>query len=201
MQSLNFLQFCAGSVLTMAVSLASAAGPANTPAAPIQAGFGQRVSEADLSKWNIDIVTKDGTGLPAGGGTVSQGKEVYDTKCVACHGDQAAGGAMFGTMVGGIGSFSTDKRVLTPGSMYPYAPVLFDYVRRAMPLLQPQSLTNDEVYAVTGYILHLNGLVAADAVVTAASLRSLKMPNRNGFIADDRPDTKASRCMRNCQPF
>lgn len=163
--------------------------------------FGQRLSEADLAKWNIDVLTKDGTGLPTGSGTVAQGKEVYDTKCAACHGDKAAGGPMFGSMVGGIGSFQTNTRVLTPGSMYPYAPVLFDYVRRAMPLLQPQSLTNDEVYAVTGYILHLNGLMSADAVVSADSLRSVKMPNRDGFIKDDRPDTKASRCMRNCKPL
>lgn len=201
MQSLSFLQLCAGGLFTLAVSLTSAAEPAKMAAVSAKAGFGQHVTEADLSKWNIDIVTKDGSGLPAGSGTVSQGKEVYDAKCAACHGDQATGGPMFGTMVGGIGSFKTNTRVLTPGSMYPYAPVLFDYVRRAMPLLQPQSLSNDEVYAVTGYILHLNGLMAADAISTAASLKSVKMPNRDGFITDDRPDTKATRCMRNCQPF
>ena len=105
---------------------------------------------------------------------------------------------MFGTMVGGIGSFKTNTRLLTPGSMYPYAPALFDYIRRAMPLLQPQSLSNDEVYGVTGYILHLNGLLPAEAVVDAKMLTDLKMPNRDGFIVDDRPDTKPARCMKNC---
>ena len=140
-------------------------------------------------------------GLPAGAGTVSQGKEVYAAKCAVCHGDNAAGGPMFGSMVGGIGSFKTNTRVLTPGSMYPYAPILFDYVRRAMPLTQPQSLTNDEVYAVSGYILHLNGLLPATATVNAQTLASLRMPNRDGFIVDDRPDTKAQRCMSNCRPL
>jgi cytochrome c len=104
-------------------------------------------------------------------------------------------------MVGGIGSFKTNQRVLTPGSMYPYAPVLFDYVRRAMPMNAPQSLSNDEAYAVTGYILQLNGLVAADAVMTAASLTAVQMPNRNGFMVDDRPDTAATRCMSQCTPI
>lgn len=160
--------------------------------------YGQRITEADLAHWNIDIRGKDGAGLPSGSGTVAQGKDVYDTKCASCHGDKAAGGAMFGTMVGGIGSFTTNTRVLTPGSMYPYAPALFDYVRRAMPLLQPQSLSNEEVYGVTGYILHLNGLVPADAVVNAKLLSELRMPNRDGFIVDDRPDVKANRCMKNC---
>ncbi|MET4575464.1 c-type cytochrome [Ottowia thiooxydans] len=164
----------------------------------VKPAYGQHITEADLAHWNIDIRTKDGAGLPPGSGTIEQGKNVYESKCASCHGEKAAGGAMFGTMVGGIGSFTTNTRVLTPGSMYPYAPALFDYVRRAMPLLQPQSLSNEEVYGVTGYILHLNGLLPADAVVDAKLLSELKMPNRNGFIIDDRPDVKATRCMKNC---
>lgn len=201
MQSPDFLRACALAALIFVVNTSAAAAPETPGSASPKFAFGQLLSEADLAKWNIDVLTQDGTGLPTGSGTIAQGKEVYDTKCAACHGDKAAGGPMFGSMVGGIGSFQTSTRVLTPGSIYPYAPVLFDYVRRAMPLLQPQSLTNDEVYAVTGYILHLNGLMSADAVVSADSLRSVKMPNRDGFIKDDRPDTKASRCMRNCKPL
>jgi cytochrome c len=95
----------------------------------------------------------------------------------------------------------TDRRVLTPGSMYPYPSVLFDYVRRAMPMNAPQSLTNDQVYAVSGYLLNLNGLVPADAVMNAESLAAVRMPNRDGFIRDDRPDTKAVRCMDACPPI
>ena len=174
-----------------------ASAPAAAPAEP----HGRPIAEADIAAWNIDVRGPDGRGLPPGSGSVAAGKAVFDTKCVACHGALAAGGPMFGTMVGGIGSFKTEKRVLTPGSMYPYAPALFDYVRRAMPMNAPQSLSNDEVYAVSGYILHLNGLVSADAVLDARSLSALRMPNRDGFIVDDRPDTKSTRCMTNCPPI
>ena len=115
-----------------------------------------------------------------------------------CHGEDAKGGAMYGTMVGGIGSFTTNARVLTPGSMYPYAPILFDYVRRTMPMNAPQSLSNDQVYALAAYLLHLNGLAPDNAVMDAQSLPKVMMPNRNGFILDDRPDTAAKRCMKDC---
>jgi cytochrome c len=161
--------------------------------------FGKPVSEADLASWNIDIRTPDGAGLPAGSGSVAQGRQVYAAKCVACHGADAKGGAVYGTMVGGIGSMNSSPRILTPGSMYPYAPILFDYVRRSMPMDRPQTLTNDEVYALSALILNLNGLVPADAVMNAQTLPQVQMPNRNGFIVDDRPDTKATRCMSNCK--
>lgn len=162
------------------------------------AHFGTPISEADVAALDIDIRTPDGKGLPPGKGTSVEGEKVYNDQCAVCHGEAAKGGPQFGPMVGGIGSFTTDKRVLTPGSMYPYAGALFDYVRRAMPMTAPQSLTNDEVYAVSAYILHLNGLIAKDAVMDATSLAKVEMPNRNGFIVDDRPDTKAVRCMKDC---
>jgi hypothetical protein len=173
-------------------------GSMSAPAKP-SAGFGKPISEADLVAWNIDIRTPDGRGLPPGRGSVAEGKIVYEAKCVACHGADAKGGTVYGTMVGGIGSFTTNARVLTPGSMYPYAPILFDYIRRAMPMDKPQSLTANEVYATSAYLLNLNGLVPADAVMDANSLPRVVMPNRNGFIVDDRPDTKAVRCMSNCK--
>lgn len=205
MRSRNLIQIgiCGIAAALMAgcavpMSTFSASGPS---ASPKTAGHGKPISESDLARWNIDINTKTGDGLPAGSGTVKQGKEVYVEKCLACHGENAKGGSMYATMVGGIGSFKTNTRVLTPGSMYPYAPILFDYVRRAMPLTQPQSLTNEEVYAVSGYIVHLNGLLPADATVNAQTLVALRMPNRDGFIIDDRPDTKAERCMDKCKPF
>lgn len=180
--------------LTLAISLSSAFADSSKPSA----SFGTPVSEADIATWDIDVHTPTGKGLPPGSGSVSQGKALFDAQCVACHGAEAAGGSQYGSMVGGVGSFVTNKRRLTPGSMYPYAPILFDYIRRAMPMTAPQSLSNDEVYALTAYIYALNGLVAKDAVLDANSLAAIKMPNRDGFIVDDRPDTAATRCMENC---
>jgi cytochrome c len=143
--------------------------------------------------------TQDGLGLPAGQGNAVAGEKIYNAKCASCHGPDAKGGPVFGTMVGGIGSFTTNARVLTPGSMYPYAPILFDYVRRAMPMDKPQSLTNDEVYALSAYILNLNGLVGKTDEMNSKTLAAVKMPNRDGFMVDDRPDTHAVRCMTNCK--
>jgi cytochrome c len=157
------------------------------------------VSESDLAAWNIDIRTPDGAGLPAGRGSVAEGKSIYAAKCVACHGVEAKGGSVYGTMVGGIGSFKGSPRVLTPGSMYPYAPILFDYIRRSMPMDRPQTLSANEVYALSAYLLNLNGLVPAGAVMDADSLPKVQMPNRDGFLVDDRPDAKAVRCMTNCK--
>lgn len=161
--------------------------------------FGKPISEADVAAWNIDIRTPDGLGLPAGRGSVKEGQQVYAQKCAACHGADAKGGPVYGTMVGGIGSFKGSPRVLTPGSMYPYAPILFDYIRRSMPMDRPQTMTNNEVYAVSAYLLNLNGLVPADAVMDAQSMPKVQMPNRAGFLLDDRPDTQAVRCMTNCK--
>jgi hypothetical protein len=171
---------------------------ANTQPASSKPRFGKPIAESDIATWDIDIRTSDGKGLPPGKGSVAEGKALYATQCVACHGDNAKGGPMYGTMVGGIGSFTTTTRVLTPGSMYPYAPILFDYVRRTMPMNAPQSLTNSEVYALAAYILNLNGLVPDDVVMDAESLTKVMMPNRSGFIPDDRPDTSATQCMTNC---
>lgn len=190
------------SCAALAVALAGCTVPMASPEpAQPQARLGTPVGETELAAWSIDVRGPDGMGLPAGSGSVAAGKAVFDAQCASCHGAAAAGGPVFGPMVGGIGSFKTDKRVLTPGSMYPYAPALFDYVRRAMPMNAPQSLSNDQVYAVSAYLLHLNGLVPADAVMTAATLPAVRMPNRDGFIVDDRPDTKAVRCMSGCPPI
>lgn len=168
---------------------------------PDGVAFGTEISESDLALWDIDIQTPTGAGLPPGEGTVSQGREVYESQCISCHGEKAEGGPVYGSMVGGIGSMVERPRKLTPGSMYPYAPVLFDYIRRAMPMDKPYSLSNDDVYAVSAYIYFLNGLVDEDFTMNAETMPAIEMPNRDAFIPDDRPDTKAERCMSDCKPI
>ncbi len=198
MRSLDSI--CVAGAVTLAVAgCASQQYEASQPVPNPGVKFGKPITAADIGPWDIDIRTPDGRGLPVGRGTVAEGKMVYDAKCLVCHGAEAKGGPVYGTMVGGIGSFKTTSRVLTPGSMYPYAPILFDYIRRAMPMDKPQSLTPNEVYAVSAYILNLNGIVPANAVMDQNTLAQVQMPNRNGFMVDDRPDTKAERCMTNCR--
>lgn len=198
MQSLDLVRGCAIAIFAAGISTSAIA---ELPERPDGAAFGQPIAEADLVLWDIEIHNPTGAGLPEGQGTVAEGEEVYANLCLHCHGERAEGGDMYGTMVGGIGSMTERPRVLTPGSMYPYAPILFDYVRRAMPLDNPQSMTADEVYAVSAYIYHLNGLVDADFVMNAQTMPTIEMPNRDAFFEDDRPDVMAERCMENCAPI
>ena len=163
------------------------------------AGVVPRGAEAVIPKEQRDVAAKVPNPVRASPESIAIGRARFGTFCTPCHGPEAKGGAMYGTMVGGIGSFTTNTRVLTPGSMYPYAPILFDYVRRSMPMDRPLSMTADEVYAVSAYILNLNGLVPADAVLGQATLPKVQMPNRDNFVLDDRPDTRAVRCMRDCR--
>jgi mono/diheme cytochrome c family protein len=143
--------------------------------------FGQPIASADIALWDISI-GPDGAGLPPGRGTPTQGESVYAAKCQACHGEKGAGGPN-DALVGGMGSLAPGKvPVKTVGSYWPYATTLFDYVRRAMPFSEPKSLTSDEVYAVSAYILNLNGIVGSNDVLDAQSLPKLRMPNRDGFI-------------------
>lgn len=159
-------------------------------------GIGRAATPAEIAAWNIDI-GRNGQNLPAGSGSVERGHAVYDEQCAACHGAKGEGG-LGDKLVGGQGTLATDKPVQTVGSYWPYAPTLFDYIRRAMPLNAPQSLSNEDVYAVSAYVLHLNGLLGKDATVDAKSLAAVKMPNRNGFVSDPRPDVKKKACMKNC---
>jgi mono/diheme cytochrome c family protein len=174
--------------LALALSFSSAFAGSSKPAV----SFGTAITEAGIAAWDIDIQTATGKGLPSGSGSVAEGKALFQMQCVSCHGVDAAGGSQYGSMVGG-------KRPLTGGG-YPYAPILFDYIRRAMPMNAPQSLSNDEVYALTAYIYALNEFIPQDAVLDAGSLASIQMPAhvRDGFIVDDRPDTAATRCMEDC---
>ncbi|ALQ02936.1 cytochrome c [Pseudomonas brassicacearum] len=161
-----------------------------------QYGLGTKATEAQIASWNIDVAP-DGKALPPGRATVADGEKVYMNSCVSCHGVKLEGG-VGPALAGGEGTLTTDKPLKTVGSYWPYATTLFDYIRRAMPFQAPQSLSNEQVYAVTGYILHMNKLLDANATVEASTLVDVKMPNRDGFYTDDRPDSKAVACMSNC---
>jgi cytochrome c len=170
---------------------------ASALAAPGPYGLGQPATKAAIAGWNIDV-SPDGNGLPPGQGTAAQGKPIYQQQCMACHGAQGQGGPM-PRLVGGQGTLASAKPVKTVGSYWPYATTLYDYIHRAMPLPAPQSLTPHETYALTAYILHLNGIIGKDQVINAKSLPKIKMPNRNGFISPDpRPDVTNTACQDNC---
>jgi len=170
----------------------------NTTLAQAQSrfGIGRPATPAEIAGWNIDI-DRDGHNLRAGSGSVSHGREVFDQQCSACHGARGEGG-VGDKLVGGQGTLATAKPVKTVGSFWPYAPTLFDYIRRAMPQNAPQSLSNEDVYAVSAYILNLNGLLPADATLDAKTLSAIKMPNRNMFVGDPRPDVKNPNCLTDC---
>src|SRR3981081_338352 len=159
-------------------------------------GIGRSATPAEIAGWNIDV-DRDGNNLPPGSGTVSHGREGFDQQCAACHGAKGEGG-IGDQLVGGQGTLATAKPVRTIGSYWPYAPTLFDYIRRAMPQNAPQSLSNEEVYAVSAYLLHLNGLLPADATLDAKTLSAIKMPNRSAFVSDPRPDVRNPACMTDC---
>jgi hypothetical protein len=159
-------------------------------------GIGRPATSAEIAGWNIDI-DRHGNNLPPGSGNVSHGHEVFDQQCAACHGASGEGG-VGDRLVGGQGTLATAKPIRTVGSFWPYAPTLFDYIRRAMPQNAPQSLSNEDVYAVSAYILNLNGLLPADATLDAKALSAIKMPNRDRFVGDPRPDVKNPECIRDC---
>ena len=146
-------------------------------------GLGKSISEQQLQAWNIDINAK-GVGLPAGSGSVTAGELVFQQQCASCHGAQGQGGVA-NRLVGG-GGLNTANPIKTVGSYWPYATTIFDYIRRAMPHNAPQSLSNDQVYAVTAYILYLNKIIPTDSMMNAQTLPLVKMPNQNGFIPVER---------------
>jgi S-disulfanyl-L-cysteine oxidoreductase SoxD len=151
-------------------------------------GLGHPATAEQIAGWDIDVAA-DGTGLPPGSGSVAQGKELYDRLGATCHGAMGEGGEGGPPLVGGIGSLNTDAPVKTVGSYWPYAPTLFDYIRRAMPADKPQSLAPNDVYALCAYLLYLNGIVPEDAVMDAQTLPRVVMPNHAGFTSPDpRPD-------------
>ena len=141
--------------------------------------LGKPISPADIAGWDINVLP-DGSGLPPGSGTPAEGARVYAAKCSACHGPEGKGGVN-ARMVGGE-PIKTIEGEKTIANFWPYATTLFDYIRRAMPWRQPRSLTDEEVYSLTAYILSLNKLIGESDAMNAQTLPKVRMPNRDGFI-------------------
>lgn len=151
-------------------------------------GFGQPASEEEIAGWDIDV-KPDGTGLPPGSATVEDGKQAWATYGAAWHGANGEGTQYAPALVGGIGSLDSDQPVKTVGSYWPYATSVFSYIRRAMPANAPQSLTADEYYALTAWVLWANGIIDEDQVIDQDTLPTIVMPNQDGFTSPDpRPD-------------
>ncbi len=163
---------------TFLLMLAGTSVPA--AAEPQGPGLGQPAAAHDIARWEMSVMP-DGAGLPPGEGSVAEGKVIYEQYCQTCHapggvgdsGDQLAGAQM---------GLTSDWPEKTIGNYWPYATTLFDFIRRSMPMTAPQSLSNDEVYAVTAYLLYLNGIIDEDTNLDAETLAGVELPNRDGFI-------------------
>jgi cytochrome c len=183
------------------LAAATAFGLAGAPAAWADQdyGLGRAPTHQEIAGWDIDV-RPDGQGLPPGGATAADGEEIYLERCAACHGEFGEGAGRYPVLIGGEGSLTSADPVKTLGSYWPYATTLFDYVNRAMPFGDAQSLAPDEVYALTAYLLYLNDLVEEDRELNQQNLAAIEMPNRDGFIEDPRPDTPLGEpCMRDCK--
>ncbi|OLC38688.1 MAG: hypothetical protein AUH81_03625 [Candidatus Rokubacteria bacterium 13_1_40CM_4_69_5] len=161
------------SAVVLALALGSSAAFAEGP------NLGKPIDPAEIAAWDISI-SPDGTGLPPGSGTSAQGARIYAQKCAMCHGENGKGGSN-AAVVGG-GPLTSIETVKTIANFWPYATTVFDFIRRAMPWQQPRTLTNDEVYALTAYILALNKLIGENDPMSAETLAKVRMPNRDGFI-------------------
>jgi cytochrome c len=199
--------------LLLLMAVATAVGCA---AAESRYRLGRTATPAEIAAWDIDV-RPDGHGVRTGRGSVAQGQDVYDAKCASCHGTFGESN-LYMVIAGGVrpedlkagrasGLRSPDV-VRTLGNKLNHATALWDYIYRAMPWSAPQSLTTDETYAVTAYVLYLNEIVAADFVLDDENLLTLQMPNRDGLTrrhgmgrVDGKPDVQGSRCMRDCGPL
>lgn len=170
---------CTPSRLIVSIGFIALAGCAS-PLTGETPNLGRVATPAEVAGWDVSI-PPDGTGLPPGRGTSAQGAVAFERKCQSCHGERGAGQPN-DRLVGGHGTLASKAPVRTIGSYWPYATTVFDYVRRAMPYTQSHSLSDNEVYAVTAYLLHLNGIIGESDVMNAETLPKVRMPNRDNFI-------------------
>lgn len=165
--------------------------------------IGREASPEEIAGWDIDI-RPDGAGLPAGKGTVKDGEALFTQRCAGCHGEFGEGVGRWPALAGGTGTLTGDRPVKTIGLYWPYASTILDYVRRAQPFGHPQSLSNDELYAVVAFLLFLNDIVDQDFELKKETFRNIRMPNAQGFYDDDRETAEQTfwnprPCMTDCK--
>ena len=151
------------------------------------AALGRPASDDQIKQQDITVLP-NGKGLPEGQGTAAEGEAVYKSQCASCHGANGEGLPQGPAVVGGIGSLASENPVRTVGSYWPYATSVWDYIHRAMPLQQPGSLSANDTYAVTAFLLERNKIIQASEVMNQETLPKVRMPNRDGFVPDARPD-------------
>ena len=170
---------------------------------PRNYGIGHVATSEQIAGWDIDI-RPDGQGAPSGRGSVKDGEKVYMDKCAACHGEFGESAGRWPQLAQGKGTLSSHDPVKTVGSYFAHLSSVFDYIRRAMPFGDAESLTNDELYAVTAYVLNLNDIVNDKFVLSKETWGSVRMPNQGGFYYDDREKTEktfwnSKPCMKDCR--
>src|SRR6058998_674975 len=178
------------SAIVLSLLMASIPLAAQSPAF----GVGRPLTAEEVRDFSTGIAP-DGTGLPEGSGTAVAGRDVFAAQCARCHGPKGEGD-VGPVLVGGQGTLRTARPLKTVGSYWPYATTLWDYINRAMPFDHPGTLTADQVYATTAYLLYLNGIVGERDVMDRHALPRVTMPNRSGFVPDPRPDVKADSPQR-----
>jgi cytochrome c len=176
----------------------------STKNVPRNYGVGHMATAEQIAGWDIDI-RPDGQGAPPGRGSVKDGEKVYMDKCAACHGEFGESAGRWPQLAQGKGTLASNDPVKTVGSYFPYLSSVFDYIRRAMPFGDAESLSNDELYAVVAYVLNLNDIVDDKFVLSKETWGQVKMPNQGGFHDDDREKTEKAfwnpnPCMKGCGP-
>ena len=197
----RFPSALAGSVIGLAVLVGVAWAAGDKPASP---DVGRPALPAEISAWNIDV-RPDGQGLPVGHGTAREGEVLFQERCAVCHGDFGEGAGRWPVLAGGQGSLRSERPEKTIGSFWPNVSTVFDYVRRAMPYGNAQSLEPNEVYAITAYLLSMNDVVTdQDQELNERNLASIRLPNEANFYDDDREKTEQAfwnktACMKECK--
>ncbi len=167
-------------------------------------GLGRPALPEEIKAWDIDV-RPDGQGLPPGKGTVEQGEKLFLDRCATCHGEFGEGAGRWPALAGGMGSLKSDRPEKTVGSFWPYISTVFDYIHRAMPFGDAQSLTADETYALVAFLLNMSDVVPRDFELSDKTFASTHLPNESGFYPDDREQTEKQfwskdPCMTNCKP-